>query len=349
MMAPDAEAPPEGAAAAAAGGGSREPLQASYDTTYGTVAQPPLMPVVINIREWSGQWSDGLFSCLRHPMSCLLGTFCCFWFLKAVTLEKTRHLKLILGVAFFGLLFFLPFCFDVIMVGLILDLGPFVRVVQTSQPNPYVPPVVKSTVPATTNGTLPATPPPSPHPRQSLKVPIIESNPDTQGQEPGPLKPETPSKMGAISPSFIGVAWGTSGGPDVSREETYVEVNWRWGVGWLWVVLVICMNALGVISLLAYWWYRKEIRALFHIASTDSCDDICVVAMCLPCSVCQEYRHVLRACGDLKDMSPINPDLLPARPVVVPPDYSPARQGRPSASRRQQQEGGGGDARAAMH
>ncbi|CEM28142.1 unnamed protein product [Vitrella brassicaformis CCMP3155] len=77
------------------------------------------------------------------------------------------------------------------------------------------------------------------------------------------------------------------------------ELNFVWLLPMLAIIIL-----LAVLSLV----YRTKLRRHYDIEAGDGCADATadalLVLFCLPCSICQEYRHVLRACGFKKDIFP---------------------------------------------
>mmetsp|Transcript_48684 Transcript_48684/g.121869 ORF Transcript_48684/g.121869 Transcript_48684/m.121869 type:complete len:239 (-) Transcript_48684:138-854(-) len=60
----------------------------------------------------------------------------------------------------------------------------------------------------------------------------------------------------------------------------------------------------SVVAFIVFLVYRTKLRRYYGIAATDGCGDCCLVFWCMPCSVLQEYRHVLRARGFKDDLPP---------------------------------------------
>ncbi|CEM02427.1 unnamed protein product [Vitrella brassicaformis CCMP3155] len=70
-------------------------------------------------------------------------------------------------------------------------------------------------------------------------------------------------------------------------------------VGQLVVVGVGGLCLLGFVAVNQY--YRRKIRDFYNIPESDMCDDFCCVLCCGPCTILQEYRHLLRALSYKKD------------------------------------------------
>ncbi|CEL99224.1 unnamed protein product [Vitrella brassicaformis CCMP3155] len=77
--------------------------------------------------------------------------------------------------------------------------------------------------------------------------------------------------------------------------------NWHRHVTDVWI-LQFFFAGVWVLFFFLNLKYRSRIRQHYMIEPTDACDDGCLVFFCLGCAVCQEYRHVARATGVLKDM-----------------------------------------------
>mmetsp|Transcript_8792 Transcript_8792/g.25247 ORF Transcript_8792/g.25247 Transcript_8792/m.25247 type:complete len:229 (-) Transcript_8792:1082-1768(-) len=60
----------------------------------------------------------------------------------------------------------------------------------------------------------------------------------------------------------------------------------------------------SVVAFIVFLVYRTKLRRYYGIAATDGCGDCCCVYWCMPCTVLQEYRHVLRARGFKDDLPP---------------------------------------------
>ncbi|CEM01938.1 unnamed protein product [Vitrella brassicaformis CCMP3155] len=68
---------------------------------------------------------------------------------------------------------------------------------------------------------------------------------------------------------------------------------------WLWP-----MRAIVVVWFVLSLIYRTKLRRRYDIKAVDGIGDCCLVFWCWPCTICQEYRHVLRARGFKNDIGP---------------------------------------------
>ncbi|CEM34772.1 unnamed protein product [Vitrella brassicaformis CCMP3155] len=72
----------------------------------------------------------------------------------------------------------------------------------------------------------------------------------------------------------------------------------------LWIVRPVIWILVWVVVFVVALVYRTKLRRHYDIEAGDSCGDCCMVFWCWPCSICQEYRHVMRARGYKRDLAP---------------------------------------------
>ncbi|CEL94575.1 unnamed protein product [Vitrella brassicaformis CCMP3155] len=248
-----------------------------------------------DVQAWSGRWSDSLFGCLRDLTSCLVVFLlillmpCGGWVIKVITLHRAKLLNIGLGCMLFVGLYAAQWAVGVGQV------------------------VYNTTKYPNLNAFLMD---------NSIDVVKVHSG--------GPLEAALQDTQRVYIlwhyktlEKYLQLRVATAEGADVTEEMAKLP-EWarkmkirdrsppvllgelhRYRDDWIFLLFEVGTVLTAVVFLAAMWYFRLRIRRKYSLPSSDCVQDACVVLLCCPCAVAQEYRHVARATGHLQDLPPV--------------------------------------------